>query len=66
MEDVLRVYTRPYDPRFPQLCMDEISKQLLKIKVRGSFTQPQISKEPVPAVVEPLKVLFKLMGGRQQ
>jgi len=32
MEDVLRVYTRPYDPRFPQLCMDEISKQLVKDK----------------------------------
>jgi hypothetical protein len=43
-----------------------ISKQLLKIKVRGSFTQPQISKEPVPAVVEPLKVLFQLMSGGQQ
>jgi hypothetical protein len=25
MEDVLRVYTRPYDPRFPRLCMDERS-----------------------------------------
>ena len=25
MEDVLRVYTRPYDPRFPQLCLDERS-----------------------------------------
>lgn len=35
MEDVLRVYTRPYDPRFPQLCMDEISKQLLKDKRPG-------------------------------
>ena len=35
MEDVLRVYTRPYDPRFPQLCMDEISKQLLKDKCPG-------------------------------
>ena len=23
MEDVLEVYTRPYDPRFPQVCMDE-------------------------------------------
>lgn len=32
MEDVLRVYVRPYDPRRPQLCMDEISKQLLKDK----------------------------------
>ena len=29
MEDVLDVYHRPYDPRFPQLCMDETSVQLL-------------------------------------
>jgi hypothetical protein len=29
MEDVLAVYVRPYDPRVPQVCMDEISKQLL-------------------------------------
>ncbi len=29
MEDVLDVYTRPYDPRFPQVCMDETSRQLL-------------------------------------
>ncbi len=29
MEDVLDVYHRPYDPRFPQICMDEGSKQLL-------------------------------------
>lgn len=30
MEDVLEVYKRPYDPRFPQVCMDEVSKQLLR------------------------------------
>ena len=30
MEDVLEVYTRPYDPLRPQVCMDETSKQLLK------------------------------------
>jgi hypothetical protein len=30
MEDVLDVYTRPYDPRYPQVCMDEASKQLLR------------------------------------
>jgi hypothetical protein len=30
MEDVLGVYTRPYDRRFPQVCMDETSKQLLR------------------------------------
>lgn len=29
MEDVLDVYTRPYDPLYPQVCFDEISKQLL-------------------------------------
>jgi hypothetical protein len=29
MEDVLEVYTRPYDQRFPQVCLDEKSKQLV-------------------------------------
>lgn len=29
MEDVLEVYTQPYDPNRPQVCMDETSKQLL-------------------------------------
>ena len=30
MEDVLDVYTRPYDPKRPQVCMDETTKQLLE------------------------------------
>jgi DDE superfamily endonuclease len=29
MEDVLDVYLRPYDPRHPQVCLDETSRQLL-------------------------------------
>ena len=29
MEDVLDVYTRPYDPRRPQVCLDQTSRQLL-------------------------------------
>lgn len=29
MEDVLEVYTQPYDPQRPQVCMDETNKQLL-------------------------------------
>ena len=29
MEDVLDVYEQPYDPRRPQVCMDETSKQLV-------------------------------------
>ena len=29
MEDVLDVYKRPYDPKRPQVCLDEVSKQLI-------------------------------------
>ena len=36
MEDVLEVYTRPYDPRHPQVCLDETSRQLL-----GEVNPPQ-------------------------
>jgi hypothetical protein len=36
MEDVLAVYTRPYDPRRPQVCLDETSRQLL-----GEVNPPQ-------------------------
>jgi hypothetical protein len=32
MEDVLDVYTRPYDPEFPVVCMDETPRQLIKEK----------------------------------
>jgi hypothetical protein len=35
MEDVLNVYTQPYDPRYPTICMDESSKQLV-----GETRQP--------------------------
>jgi hypothetical protein len=29
MEDILEVYTRPYDPARPQVCMDEINTHTL-------------------------------------
>ena len=29
MEDVLDVSTQPYDPAYPQVCMDKLSKQLV-------------------------------------
>jgi DDE superfamily endonuclease len=29
MEDVLQLYKRPYDPDYPQVCLDETSKQLI-------------------------------------
>jgi hypothetical protein len=40
MEDVLEVYTRPYDPRFPQVCMDEGAKLLLQNKRAPVLMQP--------------------------
>ena len=36
MEDVLKVYSRPYDPARPVVCMDESSKQLVG-EVRASI-----------------------------
>jgi transposase len=39
MEDVLEVYTRPYDPRYPQVCLDESCRQVV-----GDV------REPLPAV----------------
>ena len=41
MESVLEVYQRPYDPRYPVICMDEQPKQLLRDK-----------HHPVPANAE--------------
>ena len=29
MEDVIQVYHLPYDPDYPQVCMDETCKQLI-------------------------------------
>lgn len=40
MEDVLRVYQRRYDERFPQVCMDEGSKQLLSDRREGEPMEP--------------------------
>jgi DDE superfamily endonuclease len=36
MEDVLDVYRRPYDPKRPQVCLDELSKQLV-----ADITEPR-------------------------
>ena len=39
MEDVLEVYTRPYDPSRPQVCLDEKNKQLV-----GEVREPLAAK----------------------
>lgn len=40
MEDVLDVYARPFDPKRPQVCLDEGSKQLLE------DSRPSLPMEP--------------------
>jgi transposase len=46
MEDVLEVYTRPYDPKYPQVCMDEKSLQLLDAPRAALFPKPkQVAKQ---------------------
>jgi len=39
-KEVLEVYTRAYDPRFPQVCLDESAKQLLQDKRESLSLQP--------------------------
>ncbi len=40
MEATLEIYQRPYDPRFPQVCLDELSLQLLR------HTRPPVPPAP--------------------
>lgn len=40
MEDVLSVYCRPYDPKKPQICLDECSKQLLSHLIEAEPMRP--------------------------
>jgi DDE superfamily endonuclease len=40
MEDVLEVYTRPYDPWRPLVCLDEVSKQLINETRRPQPAKP--------------------------
>jgi hypothetical protein len=44
MEDVLAVYTRPYDPQRPQVCLDETSTQLVaetRVPIPAAPGQPE-------------------------
>ncbi len=49
MEDVLAVYTRPRDPDYPLVCLDETSKQLLACLHRlkaGAMSKSRIATPP--------------------
>jgi hypothetical protein len=47
MEDVLEVYARPYDPKYPVVCLDEQSKQLI-----GEVSIPLLVMPGQPAKVD--------------
>ena len=47
MEEVLDVYQRPYDERYPQVCLDEASKQLVQ-----HVRDPLPAKPGQPAIVD--------------
>jgi transposase len=50
MEDVLDVYQRPYDPKFPQVCLDETGKELRSTPKGHLAAQAATSeKEATPA-----------------
>src|SRR5436309_3570763 len=67
MEDVLDVYTRPYDPAYPQVCMDELSKQLVgetRVPVPPAAGQvARIDYEDVRRGVAHLFIFFEPLAG---
>jgi hypothetical protein len=53
MEDILEVYARPYDSKFPVVCMDESSVQLI-----GEV------QAPIPAEIELSVLKRQCLAGR--
>jgi hypothetical protein len=54
MEDVLEVYTQPYDPAYPQVCMDELSKQLVG--------ETRVPLPPAPGLVARIDYEYERLG----
>ena len=69
MEDVLEVYTQPYDPKRPQVCMDELSKQLVgesRTPVPAAPGQPaRFDYEYVREGTSNLFMFFEPLAGRR-
>ena len=69
MEDVLEVYERPYDPKRPQVCLDEAAKQILS-EVRAPIPmapgQPQrVDNEYHREGTCALFMLFEPLAGKR-
>ena len=67
MEDVLEVFTRPFDPKRPQVCMDEVSKQLVgetRAPIPAAPGQPErYDYEYVRKGVANLFIFFEPLAG---
>lgn len=70
MEDVLEVYTRPYDRRRPMVCLDESSKQLVKetrCPIAARPGQPRrVDYEYERNGTANLFMVFEPLGGRRR
>jgi hypothetical protein len=70
MEDVVDVYERPYDPKRPQVCMDETSKQLVDHMHPPLPVQPgtpeRIDHQYVRNGVANLFMVFEPLTGHRQ
>ena len=70
MEDVLEVYTRPYDPKRPQVCVDETSKQLVaetRVPIPATPGQPvRIDSEYERQGTANLFMVFEPLAGQRR
>jgi DDE superfamily endonuclease len=70
MENVLEVYTRPYDSRRPQVCLDEASKQLVadvRLPLPAEPGQPaRVDYEYERRGTANLFMLFEPLAGRRR
>jgi hypothetical protein len=70
MEDVLEVYTRPYNPRRPQVCVDETSKQLVaetRAPIPATPGQPErVDYEYERKGTANLFMVFEPLAGRRR
>ena len=69
MEDILELYTRAYDPKRPQVCMDETSKQLLADLLEPIPAQPgqpqRVDYEYKREGVADLFMFFETLAGKR-
>jgi hypothetical protein len=70
MEDVLEVYHRPYDPKRPQVCLDEQSRQLIRetrTPIPASPGQPErVDYEYERNGTANLFMVFEPLAGRRR